>query len=121
MNKSGNDEIIKLLNCPFEGYSCAGQMDEMNNNLAEAWEYFISKEYSHGFHVLKKAFDSTFILRKDPCKNCARLFRRVIIESCENVTLDLKKMTSGIIKRKKYISDYELAKKVLKDIQEKNV
>ncbi len=120
MKNKKDKEIIELLNCPRGGHNCADQRDFMNENLVEAREYFFSKEYNHGFKVLKQAYESTFELQKDPCFKCARMFRDVIIESCEQTTTELKKMTSGLFKRTRYQSDYQKAKEILAELKKKN-
>lgn len=117
MKHEDNQEVIELLHCPRGGGKCVEQRKSMNEYLISARDFFASKDYSRGLLVLKSAYMTTFNLDNDPCVKCADLFRNHIIESCEEKVNELKRMSTGLFKRKKFIPELEAASVLLKEMK----
>lgn len=115
-----SNEIIKLEYCPKEIITCDNQRKIMNRHLHLARQYFDNKEFYLGIRSLTDAYDATFNSNKQPCKKCETFFRDIIINSCENKVDELRRYTTGVFKRRKFMLDYEFAKQTLERLKSEN-
>ena len=68
---------------------------------------------------LQNAFDKTYELEVSKCKKCAQLFRSTIINSLENMHVEIEKMSSEKFRGKRYRSSYVLAADAVRDLRGK--
>lgn len=80
------------------------------------WKYF----YLNSIESLKSAFKKASELQESPCEKCAVFFRSTITHSLENMNEELNKMTSGIFRKKRYLSVYNESCNVLNDFKGKD-
>lgn len=110
---------IELINCPKGGATCSSQLSDINKNFMESDNYQQNKEYRMSIRSLQNAFDKTYELEVSKCKKCAQLFRSTIINSLENMHVELEKMSSEKFRGKHYRSSYVLAEDAIRDLREK--
>ncbi len=111
------EEKIELLSCPSGGMSCKEQLSVINNRFLESYGYHRDKNYTGSIESLKSAFDETKDLKESRCTNCAKLFRSTITESLEKIHDELKEMSTGIFKTKKYQASYVMAGNTLRNFK----
>ncbi|MGQ8338561.1 hypothetical protein ACUNWD_18540 [Sunxiuqinia sp. A32] len=110
-------KFIELVNCPQGGKNCIEHRKLINNNIINAREHFIDKNFPQSIEELRIAFDKTTELQQKSCINCAALFRQTITNSMEKIHLDLEKMSKGFFKSSRHQTSYLLAAEVLKDFK----
>lgn len=118
-NKDYNENKIELLSCIRNGDRCKNHLTLINEEYSTLQTYLQEKEYQKSIEALDKAFNKTFELREDSCSGCAKMFRSTIIQSLENIHLELKEMSKGIFKTNRYQSSYILADNVLRGLKQK--
>lgn len=114
---SDNSDFIELVSCPVEEMSCIEHLDFINKRMKLSRNHWIDKEFPQAIEELKIAFYKTVEINSPTCLPCAELFRSIIIKSLEAIHKDLQLMTTGFIKRKHLISDFELAANVLDELK----
>lgn len=112
-----NEESIKLEHCADKGEKCRVQMVIMNENLLLARKMIENKEFTRSVEVIRKAFESTYMLKEKQCQGCAELFRNFIAQSLNQLVDDLEQLTTGFLASKKYVSDLENARKLLQEFR----
>lgn len=112
---SSNDKII-LMHCQRHGARCKDQLAELNQNFNISAVYHQNKEYEKSVEALSKAFSMTYELQEKTCAKCADMFRSTIIQSLENIHLELHSMSTGFFKSR-YKSSYILTGNVLNDFK----
>lgn len=112
-----SEEKIELLSCPNGGMSCKEHLSSINNRFVESYSYHRDKNYHGSIESLKNAFERTGELKESKCTNCANLFRTTIADSLEKIHDELKGMSTGIFKTKKYQASYVMARTTLKDFR----
>ena len=112
-----DSDKIELLGCQRGGISCLEHRNEINQRFRDSESYHRVKEYKRSIEALKCAFDKTTELQDDSCRQCADLFRSTITQSLENIHNDLQQMSSGLFRRKRHESSYNLARNVLNDFK----
>jgi hypothetical protein len=120
--KNGVDkkqDPIELLFCPQkkEGSNCMEHRAVINQSILASRRHVINKEYQVSIAELKTAFYKTSELQDATCLQCASLFRSTIIQSMEHIHEDLRKMTTGFFKAKRYLPTFELADEVLTEFK----
>lgn len=116
-NKSSGK--FELINCPRNGKSCKAHLIAINNKYSDSNYHYHNKEYQESILALNYAFDKTFELNQETCANCARVFRYTIIQTLQNIHLELQSMTTGLFKNKRYKASYILAENVLNEFVNK--
>ena len=117
-NKDYNKNKIELLSCKRNGDRCKNHLTLINEEYSTLQTYLPSKEYQKSIEALDKAFHKTFELQEDSCTGCAKMFRSTIIQSLENIHLELREMSKGIFKTKRYQKSYILADNVLRVLKQ---
>lgn len=112
---SGKIEIIK---CPIDGRQCRSHVDHINKIFQVSNEYQHNKEYQLSIHSLKLAFKKTYELEETSCSQCAQVFRSTIIDSLENIHVELKRMSSGFFKKNHYKGSFLFAQNTLKALRQ---
>lgn len=112
-NISDIKEKIELVSCPLKEMMCRFHLSEVNNSYLQSEQYRKEKDYHKSIDTLKSAFNKTTELMDHPCTRCARLYRSNIVESLENIHVELEKMSTGIFGNKRYQSSYLKAEKFL--------
>jgi len=113
-------EPIKLLFCPLKekGSICMEHRAVINQSMLASRRHVFNKEYQVSIEELKTAFNKTTELQADTCQTCANFFRSTITESMVQIHDDLRKMTTGFFKAKRYLPTFELADDVLSKFKE---
>src|SRR5690554_6270016 len=106
---------LELLGCPFSGEKCKQQLTVINSNYLKSSEYQREKNYRQAIILLKNAYESADELHQPSCVKCADLFRSTIAQSLKNIHDELRKMTTGIFRNKRYHSVYIEAANILKE------
>lgn len=112
-NISDIKEKIELVSCPLKEMMCRFHLSVVNNSYLQSEQYRKEKDYHKSIDTLKSAFNKTTELMDHPCTRCARLYRSNIVESLENIHVELEKMSTGIFGNKRYQSSYLKAEKFL--------
>lgn len=101
-----NDNVdkIELAGGTLENKKCIEHLFLVNNSYHESDKFQRDKDFRNSIETLKKAFNKTFELEESSCIKCAEFFRSTIINSLENIHWELKKMSSGIFRTKRYES-----------------
>lgn len=115
-----NYDKIELVKCPRGGKNCSSQLSDINQIFLESNNYKHNKEYQMSIEQLKNAFRKTYELKESKCEKCARLFRSTIIDSLENMHTELRILTSGRFRSKRFKGSYLMAKKTLNDLKKQN-
>ncbi len=118
-NEYFNDkqDKIELVECKFGGHNCKDHLSEINKNFLDSGNYQRSKDYQRSIEALKNAYNLTFELQESSCIRCAELFRSTIIQSMENMSNELHRMSTGLFKTKRFESSYIMATNTLKDFK----
>lgn len=114
-NSEGNK--IELLNCNSGANNCKNHLVVINECYTAANSFHLEKDYLNSIESLRNAFLMTCELREDTCVQCANLFRTTIAQSLENINIELKKLTTGIMGNKRYLKSYKKSCAVLDDIR----
>ena len=113
-----NEDKIELLNCDSINKKCQMHLKLVNNSFKISDVCRRDKNFSHAVEVLKSAYITTFELTEPSCIKCGELFRSTISESLENIHSELRKLSGGIIKRKRFQSSYQFADNVLNELKD---
>lgn len=111
------EDKIELLACNAGTQNCKEHLLIINKCYVEANSFHIEKDYLNSIESLKNAYLMSCDLRHDSCLECANLFRSTIAKSLENINNELHRLTSGIMKNKRYIKSYKESCAVLNDIK----
>lgn len=117
INRNGAQNKIELLKCQLEYQKCKEHLSLINENYYVANNYHAEKDYKNSIESLKSAFNITSQLKESPCSTCAIFFRSTITQSLENMNNELRIMTSGIFKKKRYQMVYNESCEILNDFK----
>jgi hypothetical protein len=110
---SDSTNSIELEFCNKDGINCEQLRASINENLNSVRQFIEDKQYEKAFNISMHTYKETFNLNQKPCKSCAGIFRSVVYSSVQYAYADLKSMTSGLFKQKKYIPLRDLASDIL--------
>ena len=116
-NSHNGDNKFELISCLQNGGKCKSHLSAINKNYTESDIYHQNKEYRKSIEALNSAFNKTLELQDASCVNCAEMFRSTIIQSLENIHIELHNMSTGWFKNKRYKLSYILAGNVLKEFK----
>lgn len=118
-HKPGNKKHLKieLLVCQAGGHNCKEHLSVINECYLEANNYHFDKDYLNSIESLKSAFFKTTDLNQGSCANCAKLFRSTITQSLENINMELKSLTSGLLRKNHFHRSYLASCDVLNEIK----
>lgn len=108
---------FELVNCPRQGKNCEEHRSVINNKYYLSEQYRRDKDYQKSIYSLKCAYYKANELTDPPCAKCGEVFRSSIIKSLENIQDELKKMTVGIFKTRRYMSSYIESATVLEELK----
>lgn len=111
-------EYIELESCKHDGRICMERRALINHQMRTSRRLWLNKNYQHSIEELKDAFYNTSELDQPSCIQCAQLFRSTITRSMENIHDDLREMTTGFFKIKRFQSNLDLASSILKEFKE---
>ncbi|QGY43999.1 hypothetical protein GM418_10120 [Maribellus comscasis] len=117
-NGQNSDSKFELIRCERNGVRCKSHLAFINEEYSISETYLQNKEYQKSIEALNEAFYRTYQLKETTCINCAKMFRSTIIRSLEDIQIELKGMSQGLFKTRRYQSSYILAGDVLKSIKE---
>ncbi len=120
-NKRGTQNKIELLNCHLNSPKCKHHLSLINQNYALAHDFLVEKDYFNSINSLKCAFKIATGINDTSCMSCARFFRNTLTESLENISGELKKMSSGLFAKKQYRTVYAEACNVLNEFKSNNI
>ena len=115
--KNSDENKIELLSCNSGANNCKNHLLVINQCYTAANSFHLEKDYYNSIESLKNAFLMTCELREDTCIHCANLFRSTIAKSLENINIELKKLTTGIMGNKRYLKSYKKSCAVLEDVK----
>lgn len=110
---NSGQEKIEVVKCKADGINCKGYLKAINNNFLQSSYHYQNKDYRRAIEALESAFEGTVAIQCNTCSKCVKLFRTTIIETLTKYHAELKSMTTGIFRKKRFIQDYELAENVL--------
>jgi len=114
---NGNSDFIELVSCPTRQEFCTEHLQFINEKMGLSNNYRVNKDFSQAIEALKIAFYKTTEIQSPSCVQCVELFRSTIIKSLEAIQEDIRSMTSGFFRAKRYKSDFEFATKVLDELK----
>jgi hypothetical protein len=107
------DPLITLEYCPNGGFQCHKVLVDVNSFLSEANSAIENKDYNAALDNKVKAFEELSSLQLSQCLNCRDLLKDYILKSTELISLDLKKMTTGIFRHKGFLPQLKKAEEIL--------
>ena len=119
MESSSGKKKFELVNCPKGGASCSSQLYDINRNFENSDIYLQNKEYLMSVESLKMAFEKTYELEDSKCRKCSQLFRSTIINSLENMHVELERMASKRFRGQRFQGSYILVDNALRNLKEK--
>ena len=120
MSSSDSKNSIELVSCPQGGESCADHLRVINDKLELARELFEYKDFSRGINVLVEAYGVSYSLSEGFCVKCADLFREIIFKSLNKQLNELERLTSGFLKRHKFVPDLRHAENAINKLKNSN-
>lgn len=111
-----NSDFIELVSCPISQEFCTEHLQFINEKMRLSHIYRVNKDFSQAIEALKIAFYKTAEINSPVCFPCAELFRSTIIKSLEATQEDLRSLTTGFFRTKRYKSDFEFATMVLNEL-----
>lgn len=111
---------IELVGCKYNEKNCESVINAINNGYNEALSFREDKDFPRAINVLKNTFNKTFEIQEAKCLKCSNFFRTVITNNLEDIHGELKKMSTGIFKAKRFIPSYVLASEVLDELNSAN-
>ncbi len=114
---NNKQDKIQVISCVPDGESCEGHLKEINKCYTFSSKSHLDKDYRQAIDILGKAYNETFEMKRGSCIKCVDLFRKTILNSIQNIHAELKSMTTGLFKNKRYKNDYLYADKVINYIK----
>ena len=119
-SKYFNDKegFIEIESCPVGGMICTEQLAFINKKMRISRSHWLNKNFVLAIDELKIAYNKTAEINEPACTQCAALFRTTITKSMEAIHEDLRDMTPGFFRAKRFQSSYELATITLKEFKD---
>ncbi len=108
---------IKIVKCRHKCANCKIILFEINRFFLESELYRNDKQYEFSVIALKKVFEKTYELSDPVAQGCVDLYKVTVIESLENIILELKRMQKGIFGNRRYKRSYLMAEEALKELK----
>lgn len=109
---------IEVINFPEDQEEGGKQLSVINQYFLESGRFHLDMDYQRAIEALKQAFDVSLEINESGVKYAEKV-RSTIILSLENIHSDLRQMTSGWLKAKRFQSSFELATVVLNECRMK--
>lgn len=110
---NNSQEKIQVVNCKPEGAKCKDYLAQINNNFLQSSYHHQNNDYRRAIEALENAYEETITIQGVACSKCVDLFRSTIIESLTNYHAELKSMTTGLFRKKRFRNEYVLADNLL--------
>jgi hypothetical protein len=112
-----DQDKIQIASCPRKETICKEQIAVINKCYAKSEQYYKDKDFERSLEILQCAFNKTSELSEISCSKCAVLFRSTITESVNNIHGELRKMTNGLFRNRRFESSFIMADKVLNELK----
>ena len=99
-------ERVELVNCPLREMMCNTHLSMVNKRYLEAEQHRKEKEFNVSIDKLKSAFFKTTELLDHPCTRCVHNYQSIIIDSLENIHVELDRTTSGFFGNKRLLATF---------------
>lgn len=109
-------DVIELVSCKWNGANCTEGRKEINRLLRSARKSKMNKEYRKAIDEISEAYSLTDQITKDSCQQCTDFFRETMLNSLKQLTEELKRMSSGFFREKRYREVYLFATKKLDEL-----
>lgn len=97
-----NRDIIELVSCRWNGQKCSGVRREINRLLRSARKSRLNKEYRRAVDEISEAYFLTDQVTDGDCQGCLSFFRETMLNSMILIDAELKRMSSGLFRGKRY-------------------
>lgn len=111
-----NRDIIELVSCDSNGDNCSELRPEINRLLRSARKSRTNKEYRKAIDEIAEAYYLTDQNTRNSCQGCIALFRETMINSLSLINTELKKMSSGFFRDKRYQEVYLFSSQKLDEL-----
>ncbi len=108
---------IELVSCKLKDLQCEKLIPVINESYVEVTQFRLDKDYQRSIEALKNAYFKTLELKQSSCFKCADFFRSMIIESLENIYLELEKLNTGYYRKNHFQTSYVTAGIVIDEIK----
>jgi hypothetical protein len=115
--KYNQPDKIVLVNCPYDSTNYKIILFEINLLFHESEQYQMNKEYQYSVMSLKKAFEKTYELILPVEQQVANLFRQTIMESLEIIHQELRRMTRGFFRSRRFERSLMMSEETLKEFK----
>lgn len=115
-----SQDKIELVSNTNLSKKCEKHLSIVNESFHRFELFRRDKDFNRAIEILKNAYIKTFDLTESNSLKFATFFRSTIYESLESIRNELKSLSRGIIKRKRFQVSYEFAEKVLNELKELN-
>lgn len=114
-----DEDKIELVHCPSDKKECVEQLPAINKYFHESQQCRLDKDYLKAIEALKRAFETTYAINESTCADCAGLFRSTIVSSMKIIHSELKDITSGWFRSKRFLPALEQAALALEEMDQK--
>lgn len=108
---------IELVSCEALTKKCNKHLIMVNACFRESDNFRRDKDFGRAIEALKNAYMVTFDLTESSCFSCGELFRSTILDSLENINNELKHLSKGLLKRKRFQSSYQMCADVISELK----
>ena len=112
-----SQDKIELVGCKQVFKSCDSVISVINENYKEVERLRYDKDFFRAINTLKDSFDKTYKIQGKTCRSCGNILRSVIADSLENIHDELKSMSTGIFRTKRFQSSYLFAQETLTEFE----
>lgn len=112
-----NQEKIELVSNTNLTKKCEKYLIIVNESFHKFDLFRREKDFGRAIEVLKDAYITTFELTESKSLKFAVFFRSTIYESLESIRNELRSLSKGIIRRKRFKTSFELAEMVLNELK----
>ena len=113
-----NQNKIELVNNISLTKKCEKHLSLVNDSFHKFDLFRRDKNFGRAIEVLKDAYIATFDLTEASSIKFGEFFRSTILESLISIRSELRYLSNGILKRKRFQSSYQYAGSVLIELNE---
>lgn len=108
---------IELVSSIELAAECKEYLKLINKNYLESDRYRREKDFQRSIEKLQNAFYRTMELKDTPFTKYSNLIRVIITDSLNSIKWELRYMSTGLFRSKRYLSSYEKVDQVLEEIE----
>lgn len=105
-NEDDSRDIIELVSCQWNGDNCSELRPQINRLLRAARKSRLNKEYRKAIDEIVEAYYLTDRNTLEGCQACNSFFRETMLNSVILITAELKRMSEGFFRKKRYTDVY---------------